>query len=125
MLYNLKRLTGYAIGFILFYAPVALFQYTDRAYFRWNHLAADTDKHAEYTAAIGNGVLPGACFLRQVVPGRRFYRIYVETGAVQISDKLAPLYRNCAYSLRYAGRLLPGAIFRRYFGLLLLQLLFV
>lgn len=26
MLYNLKRLTGYAFGFILFYAPVALFQ---------------------------------------------------------------------------------------------------
>ena len=26
MLYNLKRLTGYALGFILFYAPVALFQ---------------------------------------------------------------------------------------------------
>lgn len=26
MAYNLKRLTGYALGFILFYAPVALFQ---------------------------------------------------------------------------------------------------
>lgn len=26
MLYNLKRLTGYALGFVLFYAPVALFQ---------------------------------------------------------------------------------------------------
>ena len=26
MTYNLKRLTGYALGFILFYAPVALFQ---------------------------------------------------------------------------------------------------
>lgn len=26
MAYNLKRLTGYALGFVLFYAPVALFQ---------------------------------------------------------------------------------------------------
>ena len=26
MLYNLKRLTGYVLGFVLFYAPVALFQ---------------------------------------------------------------------------------------------------
>lgn len=32
MLYNLKRLTGYALGFVLFYAPVALFQ---RCLFYW------------------------------------------------------------------------------------------
>ena len=65
MLYNLKRLTGYALGFIVFYAPVAalpvlfalrqlaaaeysrpLLSYTDRAYFRRNNLAADIHQHA-------------------------------------------------------------------------------
>lgn len=104
MAYNLKRLTGYALGFILFYAPVALFQrclfyllygswlpaeysrplfsYSDRACVGRNNLAADADKHAEYTVAVGSSVLPGTSFLRQAVPGGCVYRISVEADAV-------------------------------------------
>ena len=102
-----------------------LFSYSDRACVGRNNLATDTDKHAEHITAFGSSVLPGACFLRQVVPGRCVHRISVEVGAVKISNQLASLYRNCAYSLRYAGRLLPCALFRWYSGMLLLQLLFV
>lgn len=104
MAYNLKRLTGYALGFILFYAaggalsalPVLsalrqlaaaeysrpLFSYSDRACVGRNNLAADADKHAEYTVAVGSSVLPGTSFLRQAVPGGCVYRISVEADAV-------------------------------------------
>ena len=102
-----------------------LLSYSDRACVGRNNLATDTDKHAEHITAIGSSLLPGACFLRQAVPGRCVYRISVEVGAVKISNQLASLYRNCPHPLWYAGRLLPCALFRWHSGMLLLQFLFV
>ena len=59
-----------------------LFSYSDRACVGRNNLATDTDKHAEYTVAVGSSVLPGTSFLRQAVPGGCVYRISVEADAV-------------------------------------------
>ena len=58
-----------------------LLSYSDRACVGRNNLATDTDKHAEHITAIGSSLLPGACFLRQVVPGGCVYRISVEADA--------------------------------------------
>lgn len=146
MLYNLKRLTGYALGFILFYAPVALFQRClfYLLYGSWQpqsihglcfripieHILDGIIWRLTSISMLSTLLLwwqPSSwgLFLRQAVPGRCVHRISVEVGAVKISNQLASLYRNCPHPLWYAGRLLPCALFRWHSGMLLLQFLFV
>lgn len=146
MLYNLKRLTGYALGFVLFYAPVALFQRClfYLLYGSWQpqsihglcfripieHILDGIIWRLTSISMLSTLLLwwqPSSwgLFLRQAVSGRCVHRISVEVGAVKISNQLASLYRNCPHPLWYAGRLLPCALFRWHSGMLLLQFLFV
>lgn len=132
MLYNIKRLTGYALGFILFYAPLALFQRClfYLLYGSWQpqsihglcfripieHILDGIIWRLTSISMLSTLLLwwqPSSwgLFLRQAVPGRCVHRISVEDGAVKISNKLASLYRNCTYPLWNAGRLLPCALF--------------
>ena len=129
--FKYQRLLGYFLGFILFYAPFALFQKIIFFAFtgKWQQLTIHSLCFRIQTEHLLDGKLLlmslpclyrdladsyfvfWSCILRQIMSCRSFYRVFKQSHTIKAADKLAYLYRDRSVSLWHAGRVCDIAIF--------------
>ena len=126
--FKYQRLLGYFLGFILFYAPFALFQkiiffaftgkwqqllfsHSDRAFTGWKVAADVASFYCLYRDLADSYFVFWSCILRQIMSCRSFYRVFKQSHTIKAADKLAYLYRDRSVSLWHAGRVCDIAIF--------------
>jgi polyferredoxin len=130
--FKYQRLLGYFLGFILFYAPFALFQKIIFFAFtgKWQQLTIHSLCFRIQTEHLLDGKLLlmslpfiacivillivtlffGPVFCGRLCPAGA-YRVFKQSHTIKAADKLAYLYRDRSVSLWHAGRVCDIAIF--------------